>query len=970
MSGRGSSAPVQPERIFVRLTLWAGMIAGPWFALLSLLGAESGYRTLAASCIIVALIAWRQLATGRLRPGVLAVAAAGLMALHLPFFPEEQAVAQAVPVGVAAIGVIASPFVAKRAFPLYAAFMGIIYMTQLYWTPVRANTVLSLGVEVALFAMISIALRFIAGASLKNNQRYRHLFERVPTSIWLEDFREVGNIMNHWRRSGVVDLEQFLADNPKEFDRAIAAINVTDANPATVRLLNAPDREHVLGSLDPRTIIEDTRASFLAILTTLWNGQDSVKTGVVGMTMDGEPLEGVLRMMAPRDELGRLQLEDVVVSISDVTDLKRAQRQLEISRDAAEAASLTKSQFLANMSHEIRTPMNAILGMTELTLATDLSAAQREYLGTTRSSVDALLTLVNDILDFSKIEAGRMELDSVAFSVRDTVGDTLRTLAVKAAEKGLTLTHEVSDDVPDGLQGDPGRLRQVLINLLGNALKFTHVGGVAVTVSAESSNDDETVVHFSVADTGIGIPADEQQVIFDMFVQADGSSTRRYGGTGLGLAISAQIIEMMGGRVWVESEVGAGSTFHFTASFGVVAHSASLVATTDLSRTHVMVVAEGPARRVIVEMLRQGGMHPISADDAADALEMLEGGKTEDRPKAIVYASSGEVPSRVLHLGPPIIIVADPGRRGDAGRFHQMGAVAYLTNPVTQAELLDTIRTAVAGTAGGALITRHWLREHRKCFRVLLADDSPTNRMLAMRLLESKGHQVTAVDDGDEAVAAFHRNRYDAVLMDVQMPIMDGFEATAAIREHERVNGGHIPIIALTAHAMDGDRARCLAAGMDAYVSKPFRSAELFATIEQLADPNVGALAVADLIDDDDYDELGPAVDRRELLESVSGMTDVLHEIVGLVSEEVPPIASELRDAIESGDIETVAVKAHRIKGSVGSVAAKRALAAAGELEQAAGSGDDSDLRSLWATLERELKFMQAELDNLTGPTG
>jgi len=962
-------APVQPERIFVRLTLWAALVGGPWFLLLAQLAGESAYMTLAGSCFLVALVAWRQMATNRLRPGLIAVSAATLMVLQLPFFPEAEAVAQAIPFGIAATGAIASPFVRKRAFPFYAAYMGVIYMSQLYWTPVRANTVVSLGFEVALFSLISVALRYIAGASEKNNLRYRHLFERVPTSIWLEDFTGVAAIMNDWRRAGVRDIEAFLADNPAEFDRAVAAIVVTDVNPATVRLLNAADRQSVIGRIDPRTIVEDTRTSFAATIRAIWNDQDTVKADVVGTTIDGRPLEAVMRVLAPRDDLGRLQLEDVVVSMSDVTDLKAAQRQLEGAKNAAEAASITKSEFLANMSHEIRTPMNAILGMTELALVTDMTPEQREYLGMTKSSVDALLTLVNDILDFSRIEAGKMQLDSVAFSVRDSIGDTIRTLGVKAAEKGLALTHEVVGDIPDGLQGDPGRLRQVLINLIGNALKFTHVGGVAVTVTAEETTEEKTLLHFSVADTGIGIPGDQQDAIFDMFAQVDGSSTRRYGGTGLGLAITAQLVEMMGGRVWVESEVGAGSTFHFTARFGVIDDSTVSVATTDLSRTRVLTVADRSRQRALVEMLRQGGMQPISVPTSADAIELLNTLSETDLPQVIVVEATdaSEVSSRLIDAGLPLILLADPGRRGDAGRFHKMGVAAYLTNPVSHSDLLDTIRTAVAGTASGALITRHWLREHRRRFRVLLADDSPTNRMLAMRLLENGGHEVTAVEDGSEAVAALDTSVYDVVLMDVQMPVMDGFEATAAIREGEAGRQAHIPIIALTAHAMDGDRQRCLDAGMDAYVSKPFRSAELFATIEQLVGVAGGA-PLAAIIDHDDYDDSGPAIDRRELMESVGGMPDLLREIAGLVLQEIPPVAAEIPPAIASGDLDIVARRAHRIKGSVGSVAARRAYLAASELEQSADAGDAAAVALGWDTLSRELKFMEAELDDLLAP--
>jgi signal transduction histidine kinase/CheY-like chemotaxis protein/HPt (histidine-containing phosphotransfer) domain-containing protein len=945
------------------LTLWTGLIGGPWFVILAAITPGSAYGTLAASCLLIALISARQLATGKHRPGTIAVTAAALMALHLPFFPEADSVAQTIPFGVAAIGAIASPFVKGRAFPGYAAYMGAIYMSQLYWQPIRTNSILSLSFEVALFTLVSVSLRYVSRSSAESNLRYRHLFERVPTSIWLEDFTEVGEFLYRWRHQGVTDLPAFLEANPAEFDAAIAAIRVTDVNPATVRLVNAKDRKSMLGSLDPRTITEDTKASFMAILTALFNEADTARTEVKGTKIDGRPLDGVLRLLAPRDSAGRLNLAEVVVSITDVTDLKRTQRLLEQAKDRAEAATATKSQFLANMSHEIRTPMNAILGMTELTLATDLTVEQREYLGITKTSVDSLLNLVNDILDFSKIEAGRLQLDSVPFSISDTIGDTVRTLAVRAKERNLSVSHELIGDVPEGLQGDPGRLRQVLINVIGNALKFTHVGGVEVNVSAEREGD-EAILHFSIADSGIGIPADQLDTIFDTFAQADGSSTRRYGGTGLGLPISAQLVEMMDGQIWVESEVGVGTTVHFTARFGVVSDTAS-VAPVDLGRTAVLIIAGPERQRALSTMLRQGGMRPMIAASAEDALDSLDGMAEGHRPQAIVVEATSEydLPSRLIDTNIPLLVIVEPGRRGDAGRYRNIGVAAYLTTPVANADLLDAIRTAVAGTSAGALITRHWLREHRLRFNILLADDSATNRMLAVRLLEGRGHIVTAVDDGRQAVDAIRSTPYDVVLMDVQMPIMDGLEATEAIRALEEASGDHTPIIALTAHALDSDRQRCLDAGMDAYVSKPFRASELLATIEQLASPN--GKTPDTLIDPADYDEFGPAIDRRQLMLVVGGMPDLAAELASLVMEEVPEIAEKIPAALAAGDLGAVAGFAHKIKGSVGTVAAARAIEAANDLEQAARDDDASAAALGWDDLGRELKFLYAELDSL-----
>jgi signal transduction histidine kinase/CheY-like chemotaxis protein/HPt (histidine-containing phosphotransfer) domain-containing protein len=959
--------PINTERIFVRIVLWGAAAAAPWMAALGALNGDPAYYSVAAASATVALSATFQLKRGRLHAGFLVFLIASLMALQLPIFPDSEPVVRAIPFGVAAAGTMGALFVKRRFLLPYLAYIGGIYMSQLYWAPngVHRNTVMSLGFEMSLFLILSLALRFMSGASARINSSYRVLFEQVPTSIWQEDFVAVGEWVDELRRRGVRDLRDHLAARPDLVDEAASLVRVTDVNPAAVRLVNAESREQLIGPLDPRTLAEETRASFLDQLEAIWNRTDLLTTEVAGRTLDGARLDGILRWAAPRNEVGRLDLERVVVAINDVTELKATQRDLQQAKEAAENASIVKSQFLANMSHEIRTPMNAILGMTELALVTDLSPDQREYLGTVKASVDALLTLVNDILDFSKIEAGRMQLDSIPFSLSDTIGNTIRTLAVKAAEKGLQINSDVRDDVPDGVIGDPGRLRQILFNLIGNAIKFTHVGGVEVTVNADTPAEGRVELHFCVLDTGIGIPKKDREVIFETFAQGDASMTRDYGGTGLGLPISAQLVEMMGGRIWVESEVGTGSAFHFVADLELLGDEPQQVRSEDVSQIPVLLISpDATSRRALAEMLRQGGMIPVPAETTADALRVLDADPTGIRIIVAEVLESFDVSSRLLHMDLPIVAIAAPGRRGEAGHYHDIGVAAYLTQPVAHADLLEAVRVAASGAAQGVLITRHWLREHRSRFRILLADDSPTNRMLATRLLENRGHAVVAVEDGVEAVDAVGSIAFDAVLMDVQMPRMDGFEATAAIREAERTSDEHIPIIALTAHAMDGDRRRCLEAGMDAYVSKPFRVDELFATIEQLVE-GVSSREPNDAKNDKALVNGAPAIDRALALELFGDIPELLQEMARLVLDEISTLAPLLEARIASHDLDAVASHAHRLKGSLGSIAAVGSQEAAKRVEIAARSDDGAAVAFASEELGRELKALRPELDAL-----
>jgi two-component system sensor histidine kinase/response regulator len=497
--------------------------------------------------------------------------------------------------------------------------------------------------------------------------------------------------------------------------------------------------------------------------------------------------------------------------------------------------------------------MNGILGMTELVLDTDLTGEQRENLGMVKASADSLLSVINDILDFSKIEVGRLDFETIEFSLRDSLGDTVKALSLRAHQKGLELACHIPPDVPDALVGDPSRLRQIVVNLVGNAIKFTERGEIVVQAEAEPQMERDVYLHFTVADTGMGIPPEKQRAIFKAFTQVDGSMARKYGGTGLGLTISSGLVEGMGGRIWVDSEPGKGSTFHFTVRLGQQERPATRTVSTELVELFnlaVLVVDDNATNRRILEgMLLNWKMRPTVADGARAALNALEQAQDAGEPFPLVlldaqmpdmdgFALAERIKQNPELAGAVIMMLTSAGQRGDAVRCRELGIAAYLTKPIKQSELLEAIRATLGARpqkeARPMLITRHSLREGRQRLRILLAEDNSVNQVLAVRLLEKWGHRVTVASDGRQAVAALERQQFDLVLMDVQMPEMDGFEATAVIREREKTTGSHVPIIAMTAHTMKGDQERCLAAGMDAYLSKPIQARDLFDAFEAL----------------------------------------------------------------------------------------------------------------------------------------
>jgi two-component system sensor histidine kinase/response regulator len=759
-------------------------------------------------------------------------------------------------------------------------------------------------------------------------------------------------------------------------------------NRLLVQMYGCDSEADLVGKSDydfrPRDLADIYHADDMRVIRT---GQPLVNREECFQTDDGDQ-RWVLTTKVPLKG-GDGRVGGLVGIARDITSRKLAEQELQSAKEAADAANKAKSEFLANMSHEIRTPMNAVMGMTELVLGTPLTSEQRDYLETVHSSAEALMEIINDILDFSKIEAGKVELESIPFELREILGDIMKTLGMRAHTKGLELALHVAQDVPDWLVGDPHRLRQVVLNLVGNAIKFTEEGEIVLRVEVAQQDDACCRLRCSCRDTGIGMTPDQQARIFNAFEQADMSTTRRYGGTGLGLAISSRLVDLLGGVIQVESQPGVGSEFAFEINLQPAPEGMAKPEPVDISRLAglpVLIVDDNETnRRILTEMCRNWGMRPTAVSGAAAALDCVRQAAKQNSGFELVLtdASMPDVDGFTLAEriqnepdlgGTVIMMLTSLDGMGDARRCEQLGIHSYLLKPIKQSELFDSIVMALGVADSPQEPTPGEAGEIRiRPLQVLLAEDSLANQKLACGLLGRWNHTVTVANNGREAVAAALRGGFDVILMDVQMPELDGMAATHEIRQWERGHHRRLPIIAMTAHAMKGDRERCLEAGMDEYVSKPVRPVQLLAALAKFfpaepAEAETPPPATAKPTNGAAHPEpvartaaRTPSIDWKAARKSTYNDDDLLREVIGAYLEEVPKLTGGVDRSLAAGDANETCRFIHTIKGSLKTFGSRHADLAQ-NLEQAAKEGRLDDVRGGLADLQTALVETSDEL--------
>ncbi len=802
------------------------------------------------------------------------------------------------------------------------------------------------------------------------------------------------------------DFGKFTRAGQPDLDLARAVMFGSDYHAAKGEILGPIDHfnrsivQRLRGEMD-RLHLRSLNLANLQVLIALLTGASmlvgliylrlTVLTPLRSLTRDAQALRNrdySTRVKIQRkDEMGELgrTFNEMAEAISeDIAIRDKTAEELRLARDTAEKAVRTKSEFLANMSHEIRTPMNGIMGMTELLLGTALKKDQRDYLNLINQSAESLLTVINDILDFSKIEAGKLNLDFHEFNLRDSLGDTLQTLGFHAAEKGLELAYQVQSNVPDCLIGDLGRVRQVIVNLVSNAIKFTDKGEVVVDVLLDSLTRDQVSLHVLVKDTGIGVSPEKQKSIFESFTQAEGSTTRNYGGTGLGLTISQRLVELMKGRIWVESQPGVGSTFHFTLllELGNEERESQRATLETLNALPVLVVDDNETNRKILEQtLQNWEMKPQTAANGTEALARLTAARESPVPVQLVLLdmmmpemSGLEVARRITEefgeAAPGILMLTSAGQSVSQDEASKLGIERTLTKPVKQSDLLDAI-SRMFGTSTrdekSTLAESHKPPRVERPMKVLLAEDGRVNQMVAIKLLEKRGHSVVLAEDGQIAVDLHAGEPFDAILMDIQMPRMDGYAATKAIRTREETSGKHIAIIAMTANAMKGDRELCIDAGMDDYIAKPVRSDELYSILEKYA-TTAGVELVSTTNRDlkDSPSDVTPETDidvfDRKRFRTQMSDRDLMIELIDLFPEETESLIGKARHAISTQDSAGLHAAAHSLKGTLGTYCATKAHLAAKSLDDFARAGNLSHAAESLAGCEREVERLRTAL--------